>query len=614
MLVASIADFLIFFLLTSFGMYPAVVQVTSLILGVFCLLGYKLIYVRESPSIIFSSYSKLFELAVLASIVIALRGSLINITAPLFTAHPIFSFLPAMAITVVFGLLLNKQFSFSKKFLFLGVTLLVVKFLHLCSIELLPEEGYYWNYATHPALGYIDHPPMVGWIIAVGTSIFGVHEFGVRISAFVIALCTVFAISLFHKKIFGNEGILTTFAVSLIAPYLCGIGLFTSPDTILAFAWILALYNLYLVLIEGIENRWYWAGVWVGIGLLSKYTIVLLAMPTIVFCLLVPENRHWFKKKQPYLAILISLGLFSPVIIWNMLNDWASFAFQSSRRVSDVTSEFYFHGLVIDMAILYLPTTLFIIWKLLPYLRQNFSSVIDAQQDRSNLKFLFCFLFFILPASVFIIYSFRHETKLNWTGPAFLSIIPWVGYWLHTKASETIKKITITTAATFVLIICIVFQYLSFGLPLIPYGQSLHRILGWRSMSEAVIAQADNMTVVDGQAPIIAGMDKHFIASNLSFYSHSLNRNNKNWTQYEFTSRNIIDEYALMWGIWSHSKEYQGKTILMVAKNKNDLSDERLSSKFSVLEPIKQLDLKTRDKTTRTYYTRVGRGLSVNHQ
>jgi dolichol-phosphate mannosyltransferase len=215
---------------------------------------------------------------------------------------------------------------------------------------------------------------------------------------------------------------------------------------------------------------------------------------------------------------------------------------------------------------------------------------------------------------VFILYSLRHETKLNWTGPAFLSIIPWVGYWLHTKASEVYKKATVIVASTFVIIICVTFQYLSFGLPLIPYGQSLHRILGWKAMSEAVIAQANNMTVVDGQPPVIAGMDKHFITSNLSFYAQSLNRNNKNWTGFDFASRNIIDEYALMWSIWSNPQSYKGRTILMVAKNENDLSDERLRSKFQSLEPIKQLDLKTREKVTRTYYTRVGRGFLVSNQ
>ena len=58
--------------------------------------------------------------------------------------------------------------------------------LRLCyaaSVELLPEETYYWNYSQHLALGYLDHPPMVAWLIRAGTTLFGDHAFGVRAGA-----------------------------------------------------------------------------------------------------------------------------------------------------------------------------------------------------------------------------------------------------------------------------------------------------------------------------------------------------------------------------------------------------------------------------------------------
>src|ERR1700722_761245 len=50
-------------------------------------------------------------------------------------------------------------------------------------VELLPEEAYYWNYARHLDIGYLDHPPMVAWLIALGTRLFGGAELGVRAGA-----------------------------------------------------------------------------------------------------------------------------------------------------------------------------------------------------------------------------------------------------------------------------------------------------------------------------------------------------------------------------------------------------------------------------------------------
>ena len=35
--------------------------------------------------------------------------------------------------------------------------------------ELIPDEAYYWNYAQHMDLSFYDHPPMVAWLIWLGT-------------------------------------------------------------------------------------------------------------------------------------------------------------------------------------------------------------------------------------------------------------------------------------------------------------------------------------------------------------------------------------------------------------------------------------------------------------
>src|SRR5664280_2844266 len=63
---------------------------------------------------------------------------------------------------------------------------LVLTIIHLLlaqQTELIPEEAYYWAYSQHPALSYFDHPPMVAWIIWLGTAVFGNTELGVRIVA-----------------------------------------------------------------------------------------------------------------------------------------------------------------------------------------------------------------------------------------------------------------------------------------------------------------------------------------------------------------------------------------------------------------------------------------------
>ena len=38
---------------------------------------------------------------------------------------------------------------------------IALRLIYLGSVELLPEEAYYWNYSRHPDIGYLDHPPLI---------------------------------------------------------------------------------------------------------------------------------------------------------------------------------------------------------------------------------------------------------------------------------------------------------------------------------------------------------------------------------------------------------------------------------------------------------------------
>src|SRR5260370_42325970 len=55
----------------------------------------------------------------------------------------------------------------------------VLRLVYAGSVEMMPEETYYWNYSRHLDFGYLDHPPMVAWLIRVGTAVFGQTEGGV---------------------------------------------------------------------------------------------------------------------------------------------------------------------------------------------------------------------------------------------------------------------------------------------------------------------------------------------------------------------------------------------------------------------------------------------------
>ena len=50
------------------------------------------------------------------------------------------------------------------------------------------DEAYYWMWSKHLAGGYYDHPPMVAFVIRLGTLIAGDTELGVRLVSILLAL------------------------------------------------------------------------------------------------------------------------------------------------------------------------------------------------------------------------------------------------------------------------------------------------------------------------------------------------------------------------------------------------------------------------------------------
>src|SRR5690242_21937911 len=64
-----------------------------------------------------------------------------------------------------------------------AITGLRLVWLALQPADLFPDEAQYWVWSQQLALGYYSKPPLVAWLIAATTWLFGDSEFAVRLSA-----------------------------------------------------------------------------------------------------------------------------------------------------------------------------------------------------------------------------------------------------------------------------------------------------------------------------------------------------------------------------------------------------------------------------------------------
>jgi 4-amino-4-deoxy-L-arabinose transferase-like glycosyltransferase len=211
----------------------------------------------------------------------------------------------------------------------------VLRVIYASLTELRTDEAYYWTWSKEGALSFLDHPPMIAWFIRLSTLIFGDTNFGVRFAGVLAMLVMQLLLADIVRRVTHDVRAIV-FAVLMpeAALYYGLLMAKVSPDTALipfAVAMVWALVRL----TESNDARWWLAaGVFAGLSLLSKFTAIML-LPAVLAFMLVPDwRRRWLLSPYPWLAALIAMVLFLPVMIWNAGHDWASFRFQFVRAAA----------------------------------------------------------------------------------------------------------------------------------------------------------------------------------------------------------------------------------------------------------------------------------------
>jgi 4-amino-4-deoxy-L-arabinose transferase-like glycosyltransferase len=202
-------------------------------------------------------------------------------------------------------------------------------------IDLRTDEAYYWTWSKETALCFLDHPPMISWFIRFGTAIFGDTNLGVRFAGIVAMLVTQLLLADIVRRV-THDLRAVVFAVLMpeAALYYGLLMAKVAPDVAMipfAVAMIWALVRLH----ESDDGRWWLAaGAFGGLALLSKFTAVMLLPAVLAFMLVPAWRRRWLLTPYPWLAALIAVVLFLPVLVWNAGHDWATFRFQFVRATA----------------------------------------------------------------------------------------------------------------------------------------------------------------------------------------------------------------------------------------------------------------------------------------
>jgi 4-amino-4-deoxy-L-arabinose transferase-like glycosyltransferase len=465
--------------------------------------------------------------------------------------------------------------------MFLVVISFLLRLVWMNYNGLLVEEAYYWNYAQHLDFSFYDHPPMVAVLIKLSTMLFGVHDFSVHLPAlFCWVLTAVFTFKL-TELIMRGAGV---YAVMLFAvlPYFFMQSVVTTPDTPVMVCWASALYYLYRGLVLSESRAWYAVGICLGLGMVSKYTIVLLAVPTLIYAIATPSARQWFLRKEPYLAVVIALLLFSPVIYWNATHEWASFIFQSVRRFKSRPS-FSLPAFIGLLLFFVTPVGIVELWKLFKNSAGK-SSLLDLNTVR------FFQLFTLLPLGFFGFYSLTHSVKFDWIGPGLLSVLPWFAVLIKRAwLSEKNKVLTnwFYTAGVLLCLYAVIISVTTMGVSGWLHQKILAQYFSWKDLAKEFNDVASQVETETSRETLFVPLDSYHIGSELAFYQSLFLAQGKVQKNYPIVGSHIFGGNSLMYNYWTDGKSLSGKTLILISDHKIDFDNDAVKAVTIEQSPLR---------------------------
>jgi 4-amino-4-deoxy-L-arabinose transferase-like glycosyltransferase len=390
-----------------------------------------------------------------------------------------------------------------------GVTLLQLVVGAITPLD--GDETYYWEWSRRLALGYFDHPPMIAYLIRIGRLLAGDTALGIRLIP-ILANLAAMAIVLLLARRLGNGGTALRAALAMAClPIISAWLLLATPDPPLFLANAAALYAVVRAVqspaTSGEALRWWAAaGGLLGVALLSKEMAVLLPLGVLAAMATHPALRQRLREPGPYLACLIALIVFAPLVWWNATHHWpVRFQMQhgfGAPRGTAVGRELELIAGQAGMA----AGILFVLLVI---------AVIRAIRNRESTVGYLLATVTVTAFALFSISALRRRVEANWplTGftPAVVlfALISGGSRWRSWRTAGYALGGTLVTLA-----------YLHMLVPIFPRrsgGDMVRRGHGWRAIATRVSALEERPAVATGRKVWVAG-NTFQDASELAFY------------------------------------------------------------------------------------------------
>ena len=219
------------------------------------------------------------------------------------------------------------------------------------------DEFYYLACARRPAAGYVDHPPLSIWILAIVRFVAGESLLAIRSISIAAGAATIYASALLARELGGRTSaiVLTAIFIALVPVYL-GMNKFYSMNSFDILFWAIGFWKIVRIIKNPNLNNWIILGLILGAGLLNKHSMLFFGF-AFFMGMVFTQHRRWLLTPGPYLAAIIAFLIFLPNLIWLWQNDWPTLEFmRNAREMKNYFSYLHFlKGQILEVHPLFAP-------------------------------------------------------------------------------------------------------------------------------------------------------------------------------------------------------------------------------------------------------------------
>ncbi len=189
--------------------------------------------------------------------------------------------------------------------------------------------GHEWQW------GYYKHPPLPAWISEASVAMFGPVTWPLHLGSQLLVVVCFWSVWRLAKQFLEPWPALASVMMLEACTYYHFSSIDLNNNLPAKACWALAILSFYGCVTQNRKRDWIALGAAVGLSLLSKYDIALLAMSMIAFTAIQPQTRRVWRTPGPYLALALATLIFMPHLIWLVQHDFLTIKYLRERSASE---------------------------------------------------------------------------------------------------------------------------------------------------------------------------------------------------------------------------------------------------------------------------------------